>query len=159
MLFFCDVFVVGAEAAVRAWRRRPAGLGLAMTEPDRLPDPSPPAWPAATVRRATGDFPRRHGWVKGFTVLNAVGALVQVATGQWWGALASVAFLVACVSAWRATALFQAAHDSGNKMTLNDALEQLEVYFRVATLTVVGTAVLAVVVVAVGVLWALAGAR
>lgn len=122
-----------------------------------LPSSLPPALPAEAIRRATGDFPRRHAWVRAFTVLNGVAVLLNAVALNLVGLAFSGVLLMAAVSAWRATTLFTAAHESGNKAALHDALEQLEAYFRVSTVALMvglglGVLVLLLLLVAVALL-------
>ena len=111
------------------------------------PEPTSPSLSAADVRLATGDFPRRHLWVRVFTVLNGVSVLFNAVSLNVVGLAFSAVLFVASLSAWRATTLFTAAHESGNKAAMFDALEQLETYFRVSTITlIVGVVLMALMV-------------
>ena len=116
--------------------------------------------PPATIKHVTSDFPRRHLWVRAFTAINAISIPVNLVMGSWVGAAFSVVFLVAALGAWRATTLFTAAHESGNKAAMFDGLEQLEHYFRVSTLGLLAGGVLGIgfgVVLAITVLGAMVG--
>ena len=114
-----------------------------------------PSLPPQDIKHATSDFPRRHRWVQGFTLLNGLAIPVNLAMGSWVGAAFSVVFLIAAVSAWRATAFFTAAHESGNKAAMFDGLERLEHYYRLSTLGLVAGAAVALLAVVVLVLVAL----
>lgn len=120
----------------------------------------PPTLSAADIQRATGDFPRRHLWVRIFTVLNGVSVLFNAVSLNLFGAAFSVVLFIASLSAWRATNLFTAAHQSGNKAALFDAIEQLETYFKVSTITlVVGVVLMVAAVVLLLILMLLLGAK
>lgn len=121
--------------------------------------PSPPTLSAAEIQRTTVDFPRRHLWVRIFTVLNGVSVLFNALSLNLFGAAFSVVLFIASLSAWRATNLFTAAHESGNKAALFDAIEQLETYFKVSTITlVVGVALMVLAVVLLGIVLLVLGA-
>lgn len=107
------------------------------------------------VRAVTADFPRRHVWVRAFTIINGLSILGNALAWSWMGVAFSSVLFIASISAWRATTFFTAAHESGNKAAMFDAMEQLETYFKVSTVTLLvglaGMVLLALLVVVLGV--------
>lgn len=105
-----------------------------------LPSPSTPpqspAWTSDIIKKVSGDFARRQMWIKVFTGLGAIGCLFDLVSFNLIGLAFSGALLVAAISAWKASDLFTLAHRTGRGPELTEALEQLEKYFRVSTITI-----------------------